>query len=171
MLKLSLAAAERGEVRLHEQIPASDPLWEGFVSLPPGPMDVDLLSRPVGSGGILVGGEVSGEMEFACRRCLTAVRRPVRERVEMYFRPASDDGHEDADDAESYLLPPGAAEVSLAGPVREQLLLQLPEFVVCREECRGLCPRCGTDLNRGDCDCEPESDPGPWDALRKLKFD
>lgn len=171
MLKLSLAAAERGEVRLREQIPANDPLWEGFVSLPPGPVDVDLRTLPVGSGGILVSGEVSGEMDFACRRCLMPVRCPVRETVEMYFRPASENGHEDEDDAESYLLPSGAAEVSLAEAVREQLLLQLPEFVVCREECRGLCPLCGTDLNRDSCDCEPESDPGPWDALRNLKFD
>jgi len=169
MLKLSLAAVERGEVRLQEAIPADDPLWEGFFAPLSSPLEVDVVARPVGSGGILVSGEVSGQVEFACRRCLTPVPLKVQETVEMYLRPAAEVG--DEDDGESYLLPTGAAEVSLAGPLREQLLLQLPEFVVCREECRGLCPMCGVDLNRGECACEPEPDPSPWDALRKVNFD
>jgi uncharacterized protein len=169
MLNLSLAAVERGEVRLREEIPADHPLWEGFVAPLVGPAHVELLARPVGSGGVLVTGEVGAELEFSCRRCLAPARRTVREEVEIYLRPAEERG--DEDDAESYFLDPGAAEVSLADPVREQLLLELPEFVECSEECRGLCPQCGADLNRGDCSCEPERDPGPWDALRKLKFD
>jgi uncharacterized protein len=169
MLKLSLAAVERGEVRLQEEIPADAPIWEGFVAPLRGPARVDLVARPVGSGGVLVSGEVEAELEYACRRCLAPVRRSARVAVEMYFRPAEESG--DEDDAESYLLPPGVAEVSLADAVREQLLLEVPEFVECSETCRGLCPSCGVDLNRGECSCEPERDPGPWDALRKLKFD
>jgi uncharacterized protein len=169
MLKLSLAAVERGEVRLQEELSADDPLWQGFPTALAGPLGVDLVAQPVGSGGVLVAGKVSGRVEFACRRCLTPVVLPLDEVVEMYLRPAAEVG--DEDDGESYLLPTGAAEVSLAEPLREQLLLQLPEFAVCREECRGLCPMCGVDLNRGDCACEPEPDPSPWDALRKVNFD
>ena len=55
--------------------------------------------------------------------------------------------------------------------LREQLLLRVPAYVVCREECRGLCPQCGANLNETTCACEPEQAASPWDALKKLKFD
>ena len=52
--------------------------------------------------------------------------------------------------------------------VREQIMLAVPEFVICRETCRGLCPRCGTNLNESDCGCsEPQVD-GRWAALKRL---
>jgi uncharacterized protein len=52
--------------------------------------------------------------------------------------------------------------------IREELILAVPEYVLCREECRGLCPRCGKDLNEGPCACRPEPDPR-WAALEALK--
>ena len=55
--------------------------------------------------------------------------------------------------------------------VREQVLLQAPQFTLCREDCRGPCPTCGKDLNEGACECVPEAAPGPWDALKNVKFD
>jgi uncharacterized protein len=51
-------------------------------------------------------------------------------------------------------------EVDLSPLICEELLLALPTRPLCREECRGLCPRCGTNLNQGECRCpEPASDP------------
>jgi uncharacterized protein len=55
--------------------------------------------------------------------------------------------------------------------VREQLLLRLPDFVVCTEACRGICPQCGQDLNAATCDCVPEKAESPWDVLKNVKFD
>lgn len=51
----------------------------------------------------------------------------------------------------------------------EQVVLALPAKVLCREECRGVCPRCGTDRNRGTCDCAPGSGGGAFDVLKTLK--
>jgi uncharacterized protein len=51
-------------------------------------------------------------------------------------------------------------EIDLSPPIREQILLALPTRPLCREDCRGLCPRCGTNLNLGACGCvriEPDS--------------
>jgi uncharacterized protein len=51
----------------------------------------------------------------------------------------------------------------------EQVALALPMRFVCSEECAGLCPRCGANLNEADsCTCEPEVDPR-WEALKGLK--
>lgn len=51
--------------------------------------------------------------------------------------------------------------------VREDILLSLPTKVLCREDCLGICPRCGKDLNDGPCSCGKELDPR-WDALLQL---
>ena len=57
-------------------------------------------------------------------------------------------------------------EVVLDDLVREQILLGVPSYPLCREDCAGLCPRCGQDLNRGRCEC----DTAPVDPrLAKLK--
>jgi uncharacterized protein len=59
--------------------------------------------------------------------------------------------------------------VDLDELVREQILLGLPSRRLCREECKGLCPKCGADLNAGDCSCEQgEADPR-WSALAEWK--
>ncbi len=73
----------------------------------------------------------------------------------------------EADNGEVYPLPERGTEVDLTAAVREQVLLQVPQFALCSEECSGLCPQCGTDLNDGACECVPERAPSPWDALKK----
>jgi uncharacterized protein len=72
------------------------------------------------------------------------------------------------EDPDSYPLPPNAIEVDLRPAVREELVLSVPRYVVCREDCRGLCPRCGKDLNAGPCGCAPTPDLR-WRAMADLK--
>jgi uncharacterized protein len=61
--------------------------------------------------------------------------------------------------------------VDLDEVVREQLLLALPSRHLCREDCQGLCQKCGANLNDGHCSCEQgEVDPR-WAALANLKKD
>ncbi|MGQ0540872.1 MAG: DUF177 domain-containing protein, partial [Blastocatellia bacterium] len=54
--------------------------------------------------------------------------------------------------------------------VREQILLNLPQQIFCKEDCKGLCPKCGANINLIDCNCnETEIDPR-WAALNNLRF-
>ena len=168
MLKVSLSALDRGEVRVREQVAADDPMWEGSGLTLAEPLDVDLTARSVGDG-VFLRGRLRTTVRLACRRCLTSVDRPVDDTVDLLFEPL---GPDDAEvEGEVYPLPPRGDELDLRDAVREQLLLRAPEFAVCREECRGLCPQCGTDLNTGQCQCVPEPAPSPWDALKQVKFD
>lgn len=169
MLNLNLAAVSRGAVRVQGEIAPDDPIWEGanFVLL--APLRVDAEARSVGEG-VLVRGRLQTRLEMECRRCLTAVAREVDDTVDLLYEPLS--GDDEAELAgEVYPLPERGTELDLRPAVREQFLLRVPEFVECREECRGLCPHCGTDLNEGSCECVPEAAESPWEALRKLKFD
>jgi uncharacterized protein len=168
MLKLALAAVDRGEVRIREDVPPDHPLWTDAGVELTAPLHVDFTARSVGDG-VLVRGPVSTRVRVQCRRCLAEVERDVGDVVNMLFEPLEDE--EDAADGELYPIPPRGTELDLSGPVREQLLLRVPEYVLCREECRGLCPTCGADLNEGSCGCPPPPVASPWDALKNVEFD
>ena len=168
MLKLNLAALDREEVRIRQTVAADDPMWEGSDVNLVEPLEVDLTARSVGDG-VLIRGRLKATVERECRRCLTGVRQPVDDTVDMYFSEIGED--EDELGGEVYPLPARGQELDVTEAVREQLLLRAPQYVLCDEACRGLCAQCGTNLNEGTCDCVSEEAPSPWDALKQVKFD
>jgi uncharacterized protein len=169
MLILSLSAIARGPVRIRDEIPPDDPLWSGSDLVLKEPLRVDLEGRSVGDG-VLVRGEIETRLETACRRCLTAVPLAIEDTVDMLFEPLSQDEALELG-GEVYPLPDRGDQLDLSDPLREQLLLRVPDYVLCRDDCRGLCPHCGTDLNRGSCDCVDEAPASPWTALKNIKFE
>jgi uncharacterized protein len=168
MLNVSLTALERGEVRVREQVSPDDPMWDEAGVTLAGPLDVDLTARQVGDG-VFVRGRLRTTVRQACRRCLSPLEQPVDEVVDMLFDTLGED--EEEAEGEVYPLPARGDTLDLREAVREQLLLRAPEFALCREDCRGLCPTCGTDLNQDQCECVPEQAESPWDALKNVKFD
>jgi uncharacterized protein len=58
--------------------------------------------------------------------------------------------------------------VDVTPAVREELVLAAPTFLLCRDDCRGICPRCGKDLNAGPCGCAPATD-SRWQQLAAQK--
>ena len=60
-------------------------------------------------------------------------------------------------------------QIDLSPLIREQFLLALPTRPLCKEDCRGLCPKCGINLNHGQCDCTVETGHPSLAALRNLK--
>ncbi|HEU0014499.1 MAG TPA: DUF177 domain-containing protein [Longimicrobium sp.] len=168
MLKVSLTALDRGEVHVRGQVAPDDPMWKDAGLELTSPLDVDLTARSVGSG-VFVRGTLRTTVRQACRRCVSPVESEVSDTVDLLFEVLGPE-EEDAD-GEVYPLPARGSELDLRDAVREQVLLRAPVFVLCSEDCRGLCPQCGTDLNAGTCECVPEPAAGPWDALKNVKFD
>jgi uncharacterized protein len=164
MLRVGLAALEQGPVDTAAQVPADDPLFEG--------LDFALREPVVVTGQLTAAGPDSyywrGQLETAvgatCRRCLAPVVSPVEASLELLF---TEDPQ--ADDPSVYVIPPRSRTLDLSPAVREELILAAPDFVLCRDECRGLCPRCGKDLNEGPCDCGPEVPDPRWAGLAALK--
>ena len=170
MLNLSLSAVERGEVKVEGEIPPDAALLDDSGLALAEPLRVELRARTVGEG-VLVRGHILARLGLECRRCLAPVDVEVDDAFDMLFEPV--EGTEEAAelDGEVYPLPARGDVLDLGPALREQLLLRVPEHVVCDEACRGLCPQCGADLNRTTCDCVPERPSSPWDALKDLKFD
>ena len=110
-------------------------------------------------------GRVRATLEVDCSRCLEEASAHVSDEAHIIF---AETGDEETDDPDVYRLDPSAQELDLRPALREEWLLAAPTFAVCREDCKGLCPKCGADLNAGPHDCsQSEADPR-WDALRKL---
>lgn len=113
---------------------------------------------------VYVRGEVRGAARSACHRCLASFDRAV---AASFATTLQRGGRVESDD-EVVAIPETATEYDVSGRVREAVVLDEPIQLLCRPDCRGLCPRCGADLNAAICGCEPASDPR-WDALGKLR--
>ncbi len=126
-------------------------------------------AEPGGHGGVRVTGQLQAGLTVSCRRCLEPVLCPVEVEFDYRFDPSVrvEDGEESV-----FPLDPDGAELDLSGPLREELLLAAPEFPVCQDDCRGLCPRCGAELNQdADCGCGGEEPDPRWDVLRQMVSD
>lgn len=70
----------------------------------------------------------------------------------------------------AYPAPEGSDSVDLTDDFREEILLHVPGFPVCSDECKGVCPQCGVGLNKGSCECKTEEGPDAWSALDGLNL-
>ena len=169
MLKVDLGQLARNKrLQIDASVPPDDALFHGVAFEMLGPLEVQLEVQQAGHD-VVVRGRLDGEAGLACRRCLQAVSVPISEEVALLFREGVSEA--DAEDAEIYPLPEKGNELDLTHALREHLVLAVPEFAICREECKGLCPSCGTNLNENTCSCEPEHVDHRWAALLKLGKD
>ena len=122
---------------------------------------------------VRVRGKIVTEVELLCDRCTAPARAPLEVEFDASFIPQSAAAAE-TDNVELLAEDLGLAAyegdaVDLDELVREQILLALPSRNLCREDCKGLCQKCGADLNAGECSCERgETDPR-WAALADWK--
>ncbi len=170
MLKLDLVTLEReGSLRIQAAIPEDTHLWDGTALNFVTPLDVDLRANAVVSGEYLVRGRLQGAVGQRCTRCLKEVRVPVDEEVTLLF--GANDEVEDDSDPNVRTIDAKADELDLEPVLREELMLAVPAYAVCEEDCKGLCPSCGIDWNVETCQCAHEEPDPRWEALRALKTD
>ena len=114
------------------------------------------------AGVVTLTGRAEGIFIAPCDRCLREVRRPVS--VPLEHVVVTSLNREDND--ELILAENGLLDVTAL--TESDILLFLPSRHLCREDCRGLCPRCGKDLNDGDCGCDARPTDPRWEGLRQL---
>ena len=120
---------------------------------------------------ILVKGTLQTEVEITCSRCLNLSGCRLTLNIEEEYFPV-------ADVVSGLALPapeePGSFTIDehhiidLTEAIRQYMLLAIPMKPLCHEDCAGLCPSCGHNLNQGPCDCVPEETDPRWSELRKL---
>jgi uncharacterized protein len=150
---------ERAQVDDHDDWgPATDTLAD--------PLVLDLMLESVVEG-ILVRGTIQLTLHLPCGRCLVDQERTQDVTVgELFVHPRR---VEEDDDPDDYRIDADLAHLDLGPMLRDTVVMAVPVRVLCRDDCRGLCPTCGTDRNLEDCGHRPDSEPDPrWAALADL---
>lgn len=140
------------------------------------PIELDLRVWPE-SDMIMVKGRLVFTLRLACSRCLTVFDSPIVRRFTLrYSRKIPMDVHRsDQEDIELTADQIGLVyyegeSIDLTDAMQEQIILSFPLKPLCHEACKGLCARCGTDLNNGSCECANQKPSGPFDVLKNLKL-
>jgi uncharacterized protein len=122
-------------------------------------VDVTLEAVPGMGGGVLATGTAATRWQAQCRRCSAPIDGRLQVAFQEEFVPRAVEG-------ETYPLVNETVDLEVVA--REAILLDLPLAPLCREECAGLCPTCGADLNDGACPCAPQAVDPRWSALGAL---
>jgi len=112
----------------------------------------DFFAQIQGSA-LLVTGTLRTPATLRCSRCLVVFEQPLA--VDQFVF------HQELH---------GEDFVDLTANIREDIILELPQRALCQEDCRGLCPLCGKNLNDGPCQCRPKHEDLRWGALDQLKL-
>ena len=123
------------------------------------------------TGGHRVKGHLTAELELTCSRCLEPFTLPVATDFDLRYVPRTENAGEGEKEVEEDDLSTAFYsddEIDLGQLIMEQLHLALPMKPLCAQECKGLCPQCGTNLNTGACDCSPAWEDPRLAALRAL---
>jgi uncharacterized protein len=133
---------------------------------------IDIRARRVGLD-VLLSADFSLSLDTECSLCVReiALTIPVRFTLTLQPKPAlapllPDEVELNPEDPDDYYFE--GDSIDLDGILREQLILALPMYPKCTEDCRGLCPVCGIDLNASSCSCERDDVDPRWEKLKLL---
>ena len=168
LIEISRIPPEGLDVTLPEEaldLGTSAEVWSGPVTVRAN-LHVDRSGR-----GLLISGAFAGGVSLVCSRCLESFGFQAEDRFQVYCEAAPQAQLEEErelsnDELDVTYLEEG--RINTDHLLRENILLSLPIQPLCHEDCQGLCPRCGANLNQGACGCtEARVDPR-LQILRKL---
>jgi uncharacterized protein len=122
--------------------------------------------------GVFVNGHVETRAQVECDRCLRPVELPVSADFALDYITEADYKSSSAaalSEEEMSVSVFDGESIDVDEIVKEQILLATPARMLCREDCKGICPRCGIDLNVNECNCTSNEIDPRWAALKKLK--
>jgi uncharacterized protein len=155
------------EERLREFLPPDDPFNLQLIR----PVNV-VLSLDKQADNIRVTGKIEGSLEVDCHRCLRTFSFPLSEDVDIYLieedRTAEEDEKELDLEEPAYEFFDGEV-IEIDQLIAEQIFLALPVKVLCDEDCKGLCPNCGANLNEEACQCKTDNRQSPFAKLESFK--
>jgi uncharacterized protein len=113
---------------------------------------------------------IEGTLSTPCHKCLRPTNLDIRTQYELVVhRGGADKAREDRSEDDDFVyIPIGEQQLSLDQSIYENLMVNIPMRIVCSEDCRGLCPNCGANLNEEPCTC-PAAVDSRWEALAILK--
>ena len=116
---------------------------------------------------IVINTTLSIHTEFECDRCTKNYKSTLKSSYKMVYMLGTEP--EDTEAINLTYLPADADKITLDNDIRDYAMLAVPMKKLCKEDCKGLCVKCGKDLNEGDCGCKHEEIDERWLPLMELK--
>ena len=125
-------------------------------------------------GEIRISGSLKTTVEQMCSRCLEPARSEISKPFDLFFRQRDEQMFDEDEEVKLTEQETRTAfftgtRLAIGEILHEQILLELPMKALCRVDCKGLCPTCGTNLNSGGCNCPREEFSPHMDTLFDLK--
>lgn len=159
-------------LKVHHLYPEGEPRLAGDESRLVGRPELDLRATRE-EDRVRLAGAIKATVEIECDRCLTPLTVPVDQSFDLIYvppnRPAGAHDEKELGEDDLYVSFYQGQAIDLDDLVREQIELTLPMARLCGEQCRGLCPHCGANLNQQQCDCSSEEIDPRWAALKNLQ--
>lgn len=125
-----------------------------------------------------IDGEIETSVRLPCSRCLQPFETPLNSSFALTYMQQTADVMEDVEPQEVELSAEdmGIAyfqgeKINLKDAIQEQVVMEFPLRPLCKLDCKGLCPKCGADMNEDPCDCKRRASPGKFAALKNLKLE
>jgi uncharacterized protein len=153
MLSFPTQTVSAGAIQVNGTLDPDDKVWlEGDDRPIGGGLRVTGRLSVAGPGRYYFSGALEGSVNRECRRCLTDVEAAVTVETHVLF---ADSDLVDEEDPDVFPLTQGkgGTSVDLRSAMRQEWLLEVPVFAMCTPACKGLCPKCGANLNQGTCTC------------------
>jgi len=143
------------------------------------PVPIRTALRAIRVGDMIeIDGDIETSVRLPCSRCLQPFETPLKFRFALTYLRRSTDVIEDTEAREIELSAEDMGIVYFQGekidlkyPIQEQVVMEFPLRGLCKQDCKGLCPKCGADLNEILCDCDRRSSPDKFAVLKNLKLD
>jgi len=164
VLALNIAHLDEGHSSLIRQVTPGELELENndvFMS----PIDIRFEIDKVGHE-LYIKADIKTKTHLLCDRCSESYTDNLDESVRIVITNDSDLGNPDDD---IYPITASSTKVDITESIKETLLVSLPAKRLCKPDCKGLCPVCGTNLNFETCSCKTDEIDPRWEALRKLQ--
>ena len=181
-MRIRLEQLAAGELKLKfEERPETfsmlaEMIADGICEVPT-PLTVALRAQQIGDI-VEIEGNISTTVRLNCARCLQPFEMPLNSNFTLTYSQKetppeqSNLSQEEIEltAEEMGLIYYQGEEINLQNEIQEQVVLALPIRALCKPGCKGLCPKCGADLNEAACECDGSPSGGKFDALKDLKL-
>lgn len=169
-MNINVAQVSEDEgLTIHHFYPEGEPALRGYDNRLTGRPELNLKAAR-NKHEVQLTGKLKAAVSFDCDRCLKPLTIPVEQTFDLaYVPPAGAEEERELGDDDLLVAFYTDQVIDVDDLVREQIELALPMSRLCSDQCRGLCPECGANLNEGPCACKPEDVDPRWAALSQLK--
>ena len=141
------------------------------------PIRIALRAQRIGDM-VEIDADIETSVRLPCSRCLQPFEIPLKSRFALTYRHRATDGIADTEPQEVELSAEDMGivyfqgeKINLKDAIQEQVVMEFPLRPLCKLDCKGLCPKCGADLNEDPCDCEQRPTSDKFAALKNLKLE